>query len=148
MRGDHTAPQDTHRGPCRRLDGLDGGCGEVFSDDTVAAGVIDRSSTTPRSSTSKATATASKAATWAASPTPTAPRMRDASDHPARDISRCECCGRDTVTAVEGLFSNPKPGSPRRFCSPEERRAVARVGNAKWRRDVVEHCPVLVLGYD
>ena len=52
--------------------------------------------------------------------------MRDASDHPARDIFRCECRGRDSVTAVEGPFTNPKPGSPRRFCSPACRQAAYR----------------------
>ena len=38
----------------------------------------------------------------------------------------CECCGTDTVIAVEGLFNNPKPGSPRRFCSPACRQAAHR----------------------
>jgi len=38
----------------------------------------------------------------------------------------CECCGHSTVTAVEGLFVNPKPGSPRRFCSPACRQAAYR----------------------
>jgi hypothetical protein len=52
--------------------------------------------------------------------------MRDASDRPARELSRCECCGDDTVIAVEGLFRNPKPGSPRRFCSPACRQAAYR----------------------
>jgi hypothetical protein len=44
--------------------------GEVFGDDVVAAAMIDRSSTTPKSSPSKATATDSKPATSAASPRP------------------------------------------------------------------------------
>jgi hypothetical protein len=52
--------------------------------------------------------------------------MRDASNRPARDVFRCECCQRDIVTAVEGLFSYPKPGSPRRFCSPSCRQAAYR----------------------
>jgi hypothetical protein len=52
--------------------------------------------------------------------------MRDASDRPAREVSRCDCCGRQTVTAVDGLFRNPKPGSPRRFCSPACRQAAYR----------------------
>lgn len=63
------------------------------------------------------------------SPAPTAPAtesMRDASDRPARTIVRCECCGTDTVITVEGLFSNPQPGSPRRFCSPACRQAAYR----------------------
>jgi hypothetical protein len=52
--------------------------------------------------------------------------MRDASDRPAREVSRCQCCGADTVITVEGLFSNPKTGSPRRFCSPACRQAAYR----------------------
>ena len=52
--------------------------------------------------------------------------MRDASDQPTRKVSVCECCGRDTVTAVEGVFRNPQPGSPRRFCSPACRQAAYR----------------------
>ncbi len=52
--------------------------------------------------------------------------MRDASDRPPRDVSRCQCCGRDTVIAVDGLFRNPQPGSPRRFCSPACRQAAYR----------------------
>ncbi|MGH9181965.1 MAG: hypothetical protein ACRD0Q_03695 [Acidimicrobiales bacterium] len=52
--------------------------------------------------------------------------MRDASGRPARELIHCECCGADTVIAVEGLFRNPKPGSPRRFCSPACRQAAYR----------------------
>jgi hypothetical protein len=52
--------------------------------------------------------------------------MRDASDRPAREVSICECCGRDIVVAVEGLFRNPQPGSRRRFCSPACRQAAYR----------------------
>jgi hypothetical protein len=52
--------------------------------------------------------------------------MRDASDRPARKISNCECCGSDTIIAIENLFSNPQPGSPRRFCSPACRQAAYR----------------------
>lgn len=52
--------------------------------------------------------------------------MRDAFDRPVREVSKCECCGRDTVTAVEGLFRNPQPGSSRRFCSPACRQAAYR----------------------
>ena len=39
--------------------------------------------------------------------------MRDASDRPAREVCRCECCGADTIIAIEGLFRNPQPGSRR-----------------------------------
>jgi len=52
--------------------------------------------------------------------------MRDASGRPEREVFSCECCGRDTVIAVAGLFSNPRPGSPRRFCSPACRQAAYR----------------------
>jgi len=52
--------------------------------------------------------------------------MRDASDRPARTVSRCDCCGADTVIAVAGLFRNPTPGSLRRFCSPACRQAAYR----------------------
>jgi len=52
--------------------------------------------------------------------------MRDASDPAAREVSRCECCGTDTLIAIEGLFRNPTPGSPRRFCSPACRQAAYR----------------------
>jgi len=52
--------------------------------------------------------------------------MRDASDRSAREACRCQCCGRDIVTSVEGLFSNPQPGSARRFCDPACRQAAYR----------------------
>jgi hypothetical protein len=59
-----------------------------------------------------------------ATPDPT--RMRDASPAPVRHGFICGCCGHFTVTAVEGLFSNPQPGSPARFCSPACRTAAWR----------------------
>lgn len=65
-----------------------------------------------------------------ASGPPTPEPTRDASGRPARKVSRCECCGADTVIAVEGLFANPEPGSPRRFCSPACRQAAYRRRNA------------------
>jgi hypothetical protein len=52
--------------------------------------------------------------------------MRDASERSDRELSRCQCCSRDTVIAVKGLFRNPKTGSPRRFCSPACRQAAYR----------------------
>jgi 23S rRNA G2445 N2-methylase RlmL len=52
--------------------------------------------------------------------------MRDASNRPDRKVSICECCGSGTIIAIEGLFSNPQPGSPRRFCSPACRQAAYR----------------------
>ena len=52
--------------------------------------------------------------------------MRDTSDRPGRKACRCQCCGRDIVVSVEGLFSNPEPGSTRRFCDPACRQAAYR----------------------
>lgn len=52
--------------------------------------------------------------------------MRDASDPLTRKVCRCQCCGRDIVISVEGLFSNPEPGSARRFCDPACRQAAYR----------------------
>ena len=53
--------------------------------------------------------------------------MRDASPPPARHGFTCACCGQFTLTAIDGLFTNPQPGSPTRFCSPACR-------TAPWRR--------------
>ena len=64
--------------------------------------------------------------------------MRDASSRPEREVSSCECCGRDTVIAVAGLFSNPRPGFPRRFCSPACRQAAYR----RRRAGVAENAPI------
>jgi hypothetical protein len=52
--------------------------------------------------------------------------MRDASPGPARRGFTCACCGHFTVTAVDGLFANPRSGSPARFCSPACRAAAWR----------------------
>ncbi len=52
--------------------------------------------------------------------------MRDASAGPSREVSLCQCCGRQTVIAVEGLYRCPEPGSPRRFCSSACRQAAYR----------------------
>lgn len=52
--------------------------------------------------------------------------MRDASDDPSRDGFTCDACRRFIVTAVEGLFTTPNPGSKRRFCSPRCRQAAYR----------------------
>lgn len=52
--------------------------------------------------------------------------MRDASDQPARTTFSCDCCATTIVTAVKDIFRNPKPGSPRRFCSPACRQAAYR----------------------
>ena len=52
--------------------------------------------------------------------------LRDAFDQPAREFFGCECCGREIEIALEGLFANPKPGSPRRFCDPACRQAAYR----------------------
>jgi hypothetical protein len=56
--------------------------------------------------------------------------MRDASPTPAQPPTRhgfvCACCGHFTVTAISGLFANPRTGSPHRFCSPACRTAAWR----------------------
>jgi hypothetical protein len=59
--------------------------------------------------------------------------MRDASptpDQPAQAPTRhgytCASCGHFTLTGIDGLFSNPQPGSPPRFCSPACRTAAWR----------------------
>ena len=52
--------------------------------------------------------------------------MRNASEPPRRRGLICASCGTYTVTAVDGLFSNPRVGSPQRFCSPACRIAVWR----------------------
>jgi hypothetical protein len=52
--------------------------------------------------------------------------LGDASDLPARIEFWCECCGRNIVTAIDGLFYNPQTGSPRRFCDPGCRQAAYR----------------------
>jgi hypothetical protein len=56
----------------------------------------------------------------------TAETLRDASDPPAREWFHCPSCNRDIVTAVKGVFRNPKSGSPQRFCSPSCRQAAYR----------------------
>jgi hypothetical protein len=78
----------------------------------------------PRGSTSRPRAT-----TRPRPRPPTTPRpagMRDASPTPARHGFTCACCGRFTVTGIDGLFTNPQPGSPARFCSPACRTAAWR----------------------
>jgi hypothetical protein len=52
--------------------------------------------------------------------------MRDAFSEPARHGITCPVCGRFIVTAVDGLFANPRRGSPQRFCSPSCRQAARR----------------------
>ncbi len=54
------------------------------------------------------------------------PVMRDASGTPAREAFVCACCGREIVVKVEGLFAEPKVGSPRRFCDHACRQAAYR----------------------
>jgi hypothetical protein len=63
--------------------------------------------------------------------------MRDAFEHPRREVHSCECCGRETVVAIEGLIRNPRRGSPRRFCSPACRQAAYR----RRRAGVAESAP-------
>ncbi len=63
--------------------------------------------------------------------------MRDASERHAREGFSCESCGRFIVTAVEGLFRNPRVGSRTRFCSPSCRQAAYR----RRRAGVAENAP-------
>jgi len=48
---------------------------------------------------------------------------------PARDGFTCPAYGQFIVTAVEGIWTTPTVGSPRRFCTPACRQAAYR-----WRR--------------
>ena len=57
---------------------------------------------------------------------PAPDRMRNALEHGRHGVT-CASCGAFSVTAVDGLFSNPRVGSQQRFCSP-----ACRV--AAWRR--------------
>jgi len=52
--------------------------------------------------------------------------MRDASAEPVRQTLQCQCCQRTIVVAVEGLFANPRSGSPQRFCNAACRQAAYR----------------------
>ncbi len=68
--------------------------------------------------------------------------MRNASDRPHREGFVCESCGRFIVTALEGLWRNPKTGSPRRFCDAACRQAALR----RRRAGVAEDTPRQVTG--
>ena len=58
-------------------------------------------------------------------PTPAEPRLiGDPSPNPHREGFTCASCRRFVVTAVTGVFANPKVGSPTRFCSPACRTAA------------------------
>lgn len=56
--------------------------------------------------------------------------MRDALPPSAHGYARyggyCQACGHLVVTAVEGLFDNPRRGSEQRFCSPACRQRAYR----------------------
>jgi hypothetical protein len=52
--------------------------------------------------------------------------MRDTSPTPERAGFWCASCGREVVTAIEGLFYNPPVGSERRFCDHACRQAAYR----------------------
>ncbi len=54
------------------------------------------------------------------------PAMRYASAAPEREGFTCGCCGRTVTTAIAGLFANPRPGSPGRFCDSACRQAAYR----------------------
>ena len=47
-------------------------------------------------------------------------------EEPTRTSFACACCGRQIVTAVEGLFYDAPVGSERRFCDPACRQAAWR----------------------
>ena len=47
-------------------------------------------------------------------------------EEPRRTSFTCACCGREVVTAIEGLFYNPTVGSKRRFCDAACRQAAWR----------------------
>jgi hypothetical protein len=55
---------------------------------------------------------------------------------PAREASRCACCGCELVTPDEGIFTRPKVGSPKRFCDPSCRQAAYRRRRAGVAEDV------------
>ena len=65
-------------------------------------------------------------------------RLRYASGGPERETFVCEACGQTVVTAVTGVFHNPKVGSPTRFCSPACRQAAYR----RRRAGVAENTPL------
>jgi hypothetical protein len=52
--------------------------------------------------------------------------MRYASGDPVRREFTCAACNRRITTAIEGLYDNPRHGSPQRFCSPACRQAAYR----------------------
>jgi hypothetical protein len=52
--------------------------------------------------------------------------MRNASRPSEREGFSRAVCGQVVLTRVEGLFSNPSVGSPRRFCPPACRVAAHR----------------------
>lgn len=52
--------------------------------------------------------------------------LRYASGQPARELFHCPSCDRDIVTAIKGLLSYRKSGSPQRFCSASCRQAAYR----------------------
>jgi hypothetical protein len=66
------------------------------------------------------------------------PVLRYASGQPEREGFTCEACGRTVVTAVPGLFANPKPGSPARFCDRACRQAAYR----RRRAGIAENAPL------
>ena len=47
-------------------------------------------------------------------------------EEPRRTSFTCACCGREVVTAIEGLFCNHPVGSERRFCDAACRQAAWR----------------------
>jgi len=67
--------------------------------------------------------------------------MRDASPLPPnrdgldRSGLHCQCCGREIVLSVEGLFTTTARGSAQRFCTPAWRQAAYRRRRAQAAED-------------
>ena len=64
--------------------------------------------------------------------------MRDALPEPERTGFICAACGRFIITAIAGLFSSARVGSPQRFCGHACRQAAYRRRRAK----VAEETPL------
>lgn len=68
--------------------------------------------------------------------------MRYASGDPEREGFICAACATPVVTAVAGIFYNPKAGSKVRFCGASCRQAAYR----RRRAGVAENAPIQASG--
>jgi hypothetical protein len=68
--------------------------------------------------------------------------MREPSPEPQRKGFTCPVCGRFIVTTIEGLFTNARSGSPRRFCDHACRQAAYR----RRRAGAAEETPLQLKG--